>query len=146
MKTSTPDTLSTLLHTLNDGIAIYIAASAKVEPDHYKIAFADMIESRKFALAYLQPYALPESHPLESSHNFGNLLHRAYSKIVESGPNNLSGVLEQLVLIENETLKHMQAVLLKTNNIMVLSVIKQLLPRMEAAKGRLSALRVSLAA
>lgn len=146
MKMHTADPLNTLLHTLNEGIAIYIAASAKVDADVHKMLFAGLIENRKFAQAYLHPYAHVEHPALETRHPFGNPLHQAYIALQGLPNNDLNGLYLHLERVENETLKHMQAVIQKTNNIMVLSVIKQLLPRMEAAKARLKTLHTSLAA
>lgn len=147
MKTSTQNPLNTLVQTLNDGIELYIAASAKVEFDHIKVVFAEMIETRKFALAYLQPYVMLETGAPELGHTFGGVLHRVYNKILDSeGGEHHQSLMQLLELVEDETLKAMHNALQKTNNIMVLSVIKQLLPHMESARANVLALEVSLAA
>lgn len=144
MKNPVSNSLNTLVQILNDGIEFYTAASAQVHGEQERATFASLVEIRQFALAYLQPYVVLHTGSPELGHTFGGVLHRAYNTMVDTDNHQVQ--LQQLELVEDETLNAMQQLLQTSGNLMVISVIKELLPRMKAARHALHALHGAQAA
>ena len=59
-----------LCKPLNDGIAVYKSAIAKMEHDDCKELFSELIACREFALDYLQPYVVFQTGAPELGHGF----------------------------------------------------------------------------
>ena len=147
MKTPSSMPLKPLVQTLNDGVEFYRAAIAKAEHDDFKEVFAELLDCRQFALAYLQPYVVLETGSQEDGHTFGGKLHHAYTAVQDNcNTDHDLTLLKQLEFVEDETLKAMKLALTQSGNAMVQTVIRHLTPRMQTCRDRLTLLEKSIAA
>lgn len=129
--------LKSLLQALNDGIAFYDVALRKVEHEDFRQAFNELSQCHKLAKAYLQPYLVLQTRTPEEGHTFGGKLHQTFIEIEENG--NLDHdftLLKQLETVETITLDMMEMAAELSQNTMVKTVIKGLLPRMRECKER----------
>jgi uncharacterized protein (TIGR02284 family) len=146
MKSSNTSPLVNLVQTLNDGVACYRTAINKVEHDDCKALFNEVIACREFALDYLQPYVAFANHT-ETAPSFGETLHQAYAQVeTNTNADHDLSLIKQLERVEDETLKAMQYTALHGRNVLVQSVIRDLLPRMQACRERVFDLEKTLAA
>ena len=84
MKHPVASSLTLLIQTLNDGIAVYKSAIAKMEHDDCKELFSELIACREFALDYLQPYVVFQYGSPELGHSFGTVIHHTYSQVQDN--------------------------------------------------------------
>ncbi|HEY7773763.1 MAG TPA: DUF2383 domain-containing protein [Marinagarivorans sp.] len=137
MRNSSAVPLKSLVQTLNDGIEFYRVAAQKVEHEDFRQAFAELGKSHALAKAYLQPYLIMQTGFAEEGHTFGGKLHHTYAELEENG--NLDHdytLLKQLEQVETITLDMMQVTAELSENSMVKSVIKGLLPQMQECRER----------
>jgi uncharacterized protein (TIGR02284 family) len=139
--------LTTLVQTLNDGIAVYKSAIAKMEHDDCKELFCELIACREFALDYLQPYIIMQTGAPELGHGFGTVIHRTYSQVQDNiNDDHDVSLLKQLEQVEDETLKTMEITAKTSSNVLVSSIIRDLMPRMRACRALVLGLEAKLAA
>lgn len=147
MKTPSATPLKALVQTLNDGIEFYRTATAKVEHEHFKAVFAELIEFRQFSLTYLQPYVVMQSGAPEDGHTFGGKLHHIYTEVQDNrNTDHDVTLLKQLEMVEEETLKAMNTASKLSGNVMVQSIIRDLIPRLQTCRNRVLGLEKAVAA
>lgn len=147
MKHPIASPLITLVQTLNDGIAVYKSAIAKMEHDDCKELFCELIAYREFALDYLQPYIVFQNGAPELGHGFGTVICHTYSQVQnnENIDHDIS-LLKQLEQVEDETLKTMEITAKTSSNVFVSSIIRDLMPKMRACRARVLGLEAKFAA
>ncbi len=139
--------LTTLVQTLNDGIAVYKSAIAKMEHDDCKELFSELIACREFALDYLQPYLVFQNGTADPGHGFGTVIHQTYALVQEnSNEDHDISLLKQLEQVEDETLRALEITAKTSANVFVSSIIRDLLPRMRACRAQVLGLEARLAA
>lgn len=147
MKHPVASPLTTLVQTLNDGIAVYKSAIAKMEHDDCKELFSELIACREFALDYLQPYVVFQTGAPELGHGFGTVIHHTYSQVQDNrNEDHDLSLLKQLEQVEDETLKAMEITAKTSANVFVSSIIRDLMPRMRACRAQILGMEEKLAA
>jgi uncharacterized protein (TIGR02284 family) len=134
---SSPAPLKSLVQTLNDGIEFYRVAAQKVEHEDFRQAFDELAQSHALAKAYLQPYLIMQTGVAEEGHTFGGKLHHTYTELEDNG--NLDHdytLLKQLEQVETITLDMMQVTAALSENALVKTIIKGLMPQMQACRER----------
>ena len=129
--------LKSLLQALNDGVAFYEMAARKVEHEDFKEAFEDLAKCHARVKAYLQPYLIMQTGMAEEGHTFGGKLHHTYTEVEDNG--NLDHdytLLKQLEQVETITIDLMSVTAELSQNSMVKTIIKGLMPEMLECKER----------
>ncbi|BCD95892.1 DUF2383 domain-containing protein [Marinagarivorans cellulosilyticus] len=137
MPNSSAVPLKSLVQALNDGIEFYRIASKKVEHEDFRQAFDELAQSHVLAKAYLQPYLIMQTGRAEEGHTFGGKLHHTYIELEDNG--NLDHdytLLKQLEQVETVTLDMMQVTAALSENALVKTVIKGLIPKIQACRMR----------
>lgn len=125
------ETLRELIQTLNDGVEFYRAAVEKSESADHRLIFQRVIRARVAALDYLQPYMVQEEGSPEFGHTFGSVLHKMYPDILYGlNTDKDKTLIQQLEVVEDETLKAMRKALHNIESPMLKSVILDLYPRL----------------
>lgn len=125
------ETLRELIQILNDGVDFYRAAVEKAELPEHKIIFRRVVRARVAALSYLQPYMVREEGSPELGHTFGSVLHKMYPDILYGlNTDRDKTLIQQLEVVEDETLKSMQKALRNIESPMLKSILLDLYPRL----------------
>jgi uncharacterized protein (TIGR02284 family) len=147
MKHHIASPLTQLVQTLNDGIAVYKSAIAKMKHDDCKELFCELIACREFALDYLQPYLVFQNGAPELGHSFGTVIHHAYSQVHDNmNKDHDLSLLKQLEQVEDETLRAMEVAEQTSGNVFVNTIIRDLMPRMRACRAQVLGMEKKLAA
>lgn len=125
------ETLRELIQTLNDGVEFYRAAEEKAEYSEHRLIFQRVIRARVASLSYLQPYMIQEEGSPELGHTFGSVLHKMYPDILYGlNTDKDKTLIQQLEVVEDETLKAMRKALSNIESPMLKSILLDLYPRL----------------